>query len=107
MITKLTIQKDICNRYQDVYLTKEIIERENWLFYGNIWNCKMYYIRTDFRHKKCIHLGFMYGKYYIFKYIEPLNGIDKKYPDTMLNFFRENKIVVPDKFDTVNLGIKS
>lgn len=64
MITKLTIPKDICNRDQDenVYLTKEIIDKENWLFVWEYLDYKIYFIRKEFKYNNCIHPDFMFGK---------------------------------------------
>lgn len=100
MIIQLTIPKDICNRCsdEDVYITKDDINKENRLFLWDYMDYKIYYIRTDFRYEKCIFPDFLFGKYYIFKYIEFINGIDQEYPDIMIKFFKENKIIIPERF---------
>lgn len=91
MIIKLTIPKDICNRDQDkdLYLTKDTISTENWLFLWEYLDYKIYYIKTDFRCRKRIYPDFMFGKYYLFKCIELLNGINQNYPGTMIIFVRK------------------
>lgn len=82
----------------EFYITKDIIVKELWLLLYEYIGYNGYFIYSPTQ-SKSKRPWFMFGKYYTFKYLEQLEGINKPYPHRkILEYFQENNIIITEKF---------
>lgn len=103
---KLTIPKDLVPWKHDVevFITRNIIEKDYWLLLFSYLGYNVYHIysRED---GKLIRPFYMFGNYYIKQYIETLTDVHKELPKSILEYYRENKIKMPESFQVTKLQI--
>ena len=104
----LIIPKDICSWDSDqkVFITKETISKERWIIIHNYLDYNVYY-EHEIRDDDCIYPLFLFGIDYVRKFIENLLNIEKPYPKFMIEYFKQNNIIIPDKFSYFEKTLKN
>lgn len=93
---KLIVPKELCLRLEEeVYITKEKIEKERWLLLKNYNGYNIYYIYDPIK-LPCIYPYLYFGCHYVMQHIDNLIGIKDDYEE-MEKFIRGENILLPPK----------